>query len=361
MARTLLEILIESNIEIFPSSSGRSKGRCPFHEGDNDPSFTVYPNETYYCFGCHEWGDSVKFLVEYKGLTAKEALEYVGLDYKQPKAEKTKVIKVKNTVQTWEFVHKVATEYQNYLERLPGARNYLLGRGLTEETIKRYKIGYTDGKVLNLMFAYERQLAQEVGLMTKESYETMGHRITIPNIIQDGRCDFLMGRTIINDNVKYLGTRMPKPLIGFHEIRKSPVIFMVEGQFDWLTLRQWGYPAICLSGTAMKPYIRLPLMGKDVIMVPDIDDEGHGMREGKKLVEPFGNQGFILDISELRQEPGKLDINKLAEQPDGETKFKQLLLRSLPWITSLSPIQLKAWFPTLIDSTLLLSTSRQLA
>src|SRR6185369_3135646 len=224
MAKSLVEILQESEIDLI-SSNERYKAYCPFHKEDT-PSFTIYPNETYYCFGCHVWGDAVKFLVEYKGLSFKEAMEYAGIeDYITPKAEKAKVIKTRNTVQTWDFLWQVSSDYHEYLRSFPGPMRYLLGRGLTEETIDKYMLGYTDGKVLNLKFAWERAIADEVGIMNRNGYEMMSHRITVPNLVDDKRADFLMGRTVINDGIKYLGTRMPKPLVGFHEVRKSPIIF----------------------------------------------------------------------------------------------------------------------------------------
>lgn len=341
--KSLVEVLQEQKIELVVSGE-RYKAYCPFHK-DDTPSLTIYPTETYYCFGCNVWGDAVKFLVDYKGMDAKEAMEYVGVDYTQPRTEKAKVIKVKSTSKTWEFLYSVTKEYHNYLLNLRGALNYLLGRGLTEETIKKYMLGYTDGKVLNLYYVWERQLADEIGLMTRTGFETMSHRITIPNIVGESQVDFLMGRTIINDNIKYLGARMPKPLIGFFEVRHSPIIFIVEGQFDWLTLRQWGYPAICVSGTHLKAYARLPLFEKQIIIIPDIDSSGIGMKEGKKLLSQFGENAQILDITPLKwPSHDKLDINSLAQADDGERMFAELV-RSILWNIPLSTVQLSRWLP----------------
>lgn len=350
MAKTLIEILAEENITLLQSSNGRLVAHCPFHDNDDGPSFTVYPDGGYYCYGCHVWGDAVKFLVDFKGITSFEALDIVGEDYKQPRAEKSNIIKVKNTIQTYQFLAHITDMYHSYLLTLPGAMNYLEARGLNETTIKHYKIGYTDGHVLNLSFAAERKLAAEVSLLSRSGYETMSHRIVVPNIISDTIVDFIMGRTIINDKVKYLGLRMPKPLVGFHEVRKSPILFLVEGQFDWLMLRQWGYPAICASGSALKEYLKLPLYEKTIIVIPDIDD-GVGIPEATKTAESFGERGFMLDISPLRKGNAKLDINSLGQEPDGEPKFKQFLIESMPWIIpSLMGTPSMRYFPALKDS-----------
>src|SRR6185369_6639079 len=93
MSKTLQEVLEENNIQTFESSNGRRVANCPFHEGDRHPSFTLYPNETYYCFGCKAWGNPVKFLVDYKKMDTASAIAYVGVAYDLPRAEK-RVIKV---------------------------------------------------------------------------------------------------------------------------------------------------------------------------------------------------------------------------------------------------------------------------
>src|SRR6185369_10992231 len=133
MAKTLLEVLAENGIETIETSNDRYVAHCPFHKGDREPSFTIYPNETYWCFGCKKWGNPVKFLVEYKGMSDKEALEYVGLDFALPKAEK-RAIKVKNTLKTGVFLYDVAKFYHEYLMEQPGPQKYIQDRGLTIET-----------------------------------------------------------------------------------------------------------------------------------------------------------------------------------------------------------------------------------
>ena len=341
----LVEILEENNIELISSTNNRQVARCMFHNGDNTPSFTVYPNETYYCFGCRVWGDSVKFLVEYKGMTDAEAREYVGEDYKLPKEDKNKVIKVRNVSRTWPFLYGVASAYHAFLCQTPGAINYLQSRGLTRDTIDHNLIGFTDGHVLQFQFADEYRLGQDVGLLSRNGYEALSHRITIPNLITDREVDFITGRTVTNDKVKYLGLRVPKPLFGFHSVSKSPILFMVEGQFDFLTLRQWGYPAISISGSSLKGPDRLLLKNKQLLIVPDNDDVGLKSAASVQKSLP-GTE--ILDYKSY----GTKDINSFAvEVPGAEEIFKDLILETiLPWLTFLSRETLTKWFPTLVNT-----------
>lgn len=350
MAKSLTEVLIENDLEPKESSGGRQVLPCPFHKGDNEASFTIYPNETYFCFGCEAWGDAVKFLVDYKGITAQEALEIIGIDYKTPRADKAQVIKVKNPSRTYKFLFDVTMEYHEFLMSTPGALNYLDKRGLTRDTIVKYRLGYTDGRVLSLQTAFEMEMALEIGLINKNSYEMMSHRITVPNITEEGHCDFMMGRTVANDKVKYLGARMPKPIQGFFEVRHSPILFIVEGQFDWLTLRQWGYPAIAMSGTHSTRANDQLIAGKKLVIVPDYDESGIGMQAAQKLQQKFGESAMILDYSELRKANEKLDVSTLAESPGGEYLFNTIVREQLPWIMYTSKRILTKWFPALVTT-----------
>ena len=316
MAKTLLEVLEENQIETFEGTNGRYVAHCPFHEGDREPSFTIYPNESYYCFGCQVWGNPVKFLVEYKGMSAKDAMEYVGVDYQFPKTEKSKVIKIKNLTKSSKFLFDVAEQYHQYLLANPGPIKYLKDRGLTSSTITKFKLGYTDGAVLNLQFAEELALANELGLVNKNGAEAMSHRITIPNIIDGRYADFLIGRTVINDRIKYLGARMPKPICGFYDSRNSRVLFLVEGNFDYLILRQWGYPAIVMSGSHISKSNYGLLKDKLIVMVPDNDEVGIKSANAVKKALP---NTIILDYRDLEVK----DIGELAVIPGAEEAFAQ--------------------------------------
>ncbi len=348
MAKTLVEVLTEQKIELIESSNGRWVALCPFHT-ERSPSFTIYPNESYYCFGCQVWGNPVKFLVDYKGMTGQEALEYVGVDYKLPKSEK-RVIKVKNLLMTSTFLYDVAQKYHDYLLENLGPQKYLTDRGLTMKTIVRHKIGYSDGAVLNLQFAEEYNMANEVGLLNKGGYEIMAHRIIIPNIVDHRYVDFMMGRTVINDKVKYLGLRMPKPMMGFYDVRHSPIVFMVEGQFDWLLLRQWNYPAIVMSGSHITRANGNLLKDKQIIYVPDNDPTG--VKAGNEIKRMFPS-AIIMETAEF----GTKDISEYAQfNPDAQNFFDAAVEDSLCDIPSSILATYEKWLPISIDTTQLVST-----
>jgi len=348
----LYDILKENNIKLIESSQERWVAHCPFHRGDRDPSFTVYPSGTYFCFGCHEWGDAVKFLTDFKGMSDEAAREYVGEDFRFLKSDKNTVIKVKNSTQTYKFLYGCAEEYHQFALKSPGPLTYLFGRGITADTAMKYKIGYTDGKVLRLNYAEEYKLGQEIGLISKDGYEAMSHRITIPNLISGSLlCDFMMGRTVTNDKLKYLGTRMPKPIFGFWEVRHSPIIFIAEGQFDWLLLRQNGYPAAVVGGTHITRSNRSLLRGKKIVIVPDNDAPGKSA--AISLQHSLGEDSIILDYTSLGvKDVGELEMNVVQWE-----KFKKLVLEQTEWlISSMSKRTLQTFLPTLADTILSHST-----
>lgn len=347
MSKTLLEVLTEQDIESFDSANGRRVAHCPFHDGDRSPSFTIYPNETYYCFGCHVWGNPVKFLIDYKGMSAKEAMEYVGVDYEIPKSEK-RVIKIKNYVKTTKFLYSVAEQYNEYLMTTNGPIKYLTDRGLTLETIAKYGLGYTDGSVLDFTFVEEYEIANEIGLLSKNGYEALSHRIVIPNVIDKGHCDFMIGRTVINDKVKYLGLRMPKPIMGFYEVRQSPIIFLVEGQFDWLILRQWGYPAAVISGSHITRTNAALLFGKKVVYIPDNDDAG--LVAARKIEERIV-QPIILNTNRF----GTKDISEAAQTEGAREVFDELVKEQL-WQSNSYRERYQKWLPISMSSEYSLST-----
>lgn len=338
--KTLVEVLEENEIKL-EASGPRFKASCPFHKADETPSFTVYPNNTYYCFGCEVWGDAVKFLVEYKGMTQEAALAYVGIEY-QTKRART-IIKVQNTFQMYPFLRGAAERYHLFLLQQTGAINYLLRRGLTYDTISRYRLGYTDGNTLGITHVDDMRMAVQSGLVNDRGYELLSHRIIIPNLIQNDLCDFMIGRTVVNNKIKYLGIRTPKPIIGLTEVMASPVIFVAEGQFDYLILRQWGFPAVVIGGTHLTKANLGLLKHRKIIMVPDCDDPG--MAAAKKLKSSLPDV-TILDYSSM----GVKDVAEAAESSAGEEKFKQIV-GAQEWITSMSPATLTKWFPTLNGRT----------
>lgn len=345
MAKSLLDILKENEISVHERGR-RWVASCPFHEGDRNPSFTIYNDETYFCFGCRVWGDAVKFLVDYRGWPYSQAAEYVGKVY-EPKVRS--IVKVNKKSSIYNLLSNVTTVYHKFLLENSGAVAYLKSRGLTVKTIKDFKIGYTDGAVLNLDET-SWPLAVASGVIRNDGQETLSHRITIPNIVDKDNVDYIVGRTVNNDRSKYLGIKTPKPIYGLADAWHSPILFLVEGQFDWLILKQWEFPAISVGGSNVTKFNLTILQERRVVIVPDNDKVG--LTFAKNLSEKLP-KSMILDYSSMNVK----DIGEAGISGDeAKEAFMEIVKERVNWISSMSPQTLRKSFPSLSNIIPLPST-----
>ena len=125
-------------------------GLCPFHN-EKTPSFSVTPaKQMYYCFGCGAGGNVFNFVMEYENYTFGEALSYLAqrAGVELPKIEYSREAKEKAERKALLLeINKKAAQYFYYQLRREGGKSayqYLTGRGLSEETIKKFGLGYSD-------------------------------------------------------------------------------------------------------------------------------------------------------------------------------------------------------------------------
>ena len=125
-------------------------GLCPFHN-EKTPSFSVTPSkQMYYCFGCGAGGNVFNFVMEYENYTFGEALQHLAdrAGVQLPKIEYSREARQKAEERAALLeINKLAARYFYYqLRRESGktAYAYLTGRGLSEETIKKFGLGYSD-------------------------------------------------------------------------------------------------------------------------------------------------------------------------------------------------------------------------
>src|SRR5258707_4005709 len=146
--------------------------------------------------------------------------------------------------------------YHSNLLAEPRALDYLAQRGVSLATAPQCRLGYAAGDQL-LAFLHWQRLslgaALQLGLLTRAGHEFMAGRIVIPEL-SAGRPMWLIGRALaedLTDDVpRYLGLPGKKPLLGWDEARGSASVCVVEGVFDVLAVRQWGYPVVgCLEPT----------------------------------------------------------------------------------------------------------------
>ena len=153
-------------------------GLCPFHN-EKTPSFSVTPaKQMYYCFGCGAGGNVFNFVMEYENYTFGEALSYLAqrAGVELPKIEYSREAKEKAERKALLLeINKKAAQYFYYQLRREGGKSayqYLTGRGLSEETIKKFGLGYSD-KYSDDLYKYMKAKGYSDFLMRMSGGECM--------------------------------------------------------------------------------------------------------------------------------------------------------------------------------------------
>jgi DNA primase len=279
-------------------------GLCPFHE-ERTPSFSVDPQEKlYHCFGCGVGGDTIKFVEEKEGLGFAEAVELladrygVELEHEQqdPQAEARR----QKRRRLGELLDRTASFYAGFLwdsEEARRAREYLQGRGLGEETLREFGVGYAPSawdKVLmrGRQAGFTVEELRGVGLVQRGKgggeYDRFRSRIMFPIRDRRGRTLGFGGRAMRSDQgAKYVNTaetdffHKSHMLYGIdlakQTIARAGRAVVVEGYTDVLALHQAGVgEAVGVMGTAItaEQVAALSGMVEEVVLALDADSAG---------------------------------------------------------------------------------------
>ncbi|MBP7859688.1 DNA primase [Patescibacteria group bacterium] len=249
------------------------KANCPFHNEDT-PSFMVSPSlQMFKCFGCQKAGDIFTFLMEIEGLEFKQALvqlaEEAGVD-----ASKYVTSHNNDNEKIVYKMNETALQFYNYclLKSKVGeiALKYLLERGLTKANIEFFKLGYAPNswdKTFNFLSSkkFTPEQIYLAGLCKKGNsgkyYDVFRGRIMFPLISETDKIVGFSGRTIVNEDPKYINTKetpvFKKSNFIYNlqntklEIKKQNKAIVVEGEFDAISPYIKGIKnIIALKGTA---------------------------------------------------------------------------------------------------------------
>ncbi|MCF7832357.1 MAG: DNA primase, partial [Candidatus Marinimicrobia bacterium] len=249
--------------------------RCPFHD-EKTASFSVSPSkQIYHCFGCGVGGNVLNFVMEYEKLSFIEAVKQLAEHANIPlEFEETSPQEQSDTGKLREMHVQAIDIYYQELFKPSGkiALDYLLSRGLTEETIRNFKLGYAseswDFLVSKLSPNYSPDLIMKSGLAVKSEkdgrlFDRFRGRVMFPVFDDRGNAVGFGGRLMTDDkkDAKYLNSpetpiyNKRKILYGLHltrdNIRKEKKAIVVEGYMDFLQLYQHGYiNVVAGSGTA---------------------------------------------------------------------------------------------------------------
>jgi len=270
-ARTPIAAVIGRSVRL--SRSGREqKGCCPFH-GEKTPSFYVY-DDHFHCFGCGEHGDVISFVMKSTGARFMEAVETLAAEagMEIPKASPQAAQFEEKRAGIAETLEAAAAIYQKWLYAPEGAAAlaYLRGRGLTDETIQKFQLGWSGegrGALANVLAKQGFKTGQliEAGLMKQGDYgpaDFFFSRVMFPIWDRRGKIISFGGRTLGDGQPKYVnGPETPafskrRSLYGLNfareAVRARQPLIVVEGYMDVIALAQAGFSgAIAPLGTAL--------------------------------------------------------------------------------------------------------------
>jgi len=298
-------------------------GLCPFHN-EKSPSFSVAPSkQMFYCFGCGAGGNVFTFVMEYENYTFHEAVKFLAerANVDLPEIEYNEDMKKKeNRRQMLLQVNKEAATYYFYQlrdERGKIAHDYLVKRELTEDTIKKFGLGYASGYSEGLSKylkkkGYTDDLLVEAGLASFDEkrgiYDKFFNRVMFP--IQDinHRVVGFGGRVMGDGSPKYLNSPetpifdKSRNLYGLNFARTSRKnnIILCEGYVDVISMHQAGFgQAVASLGTSFTPGQAnlLRRYTEEVLLSYDSDDAGiRAAIRAIQILKEVGLTGKVINL-----------------------------------------------------------------
>ncbi len=306
-------------------------GRCPFHADSGRPNLHVFvPTQSWYCFRCCLGGDVVKFVMLAEDVGFLEAV-----DVSRP----APITMGERDAEELAVLQATVTLYHHNLLAEPRALAYLSGRGLDRAIIAQCRLGYATGDQLAAYLRWQRLPigpALRVGLLTRGGAEFLAGRIVVPDL-RGGRPVWLTGRVLDDEQADevpvHLGLPGPKPLLGLDmdNTRHSPTVIVVEGSYDYLTLRMWGYPVVATLGTHLRADLVdvLRTFSRQLLV---LDNDDAGLEATLTLQQQLGDTAMPVALPEAIKDP-----SQLATQPDGREQFAAALLQAVGQLPADSP------------------------
>ena len=338
--------VISENIKL--KRSGRNYlGLCPFHN-EKSPSFSVSSDKQIYkCFGCGETGNVVTFIMKYRNLSYIESIKYLGerininvdLENKDPRKDRKSLL--------YEVSIESARYFFNNLQKQKYAKEYVIRRGISENTIRKFGLGFSLNSWDSLskflkVRGYKEQDIFDAGLIIKKEkggfYDRFRNRIIFPVFDYKGKVIGFGGRVLDDSKPKYLNS--PETLIfskgtnlyGLNFAIKNSntrTFIIVEGYMDCISLHQYGITNVVASlGTALTVnQAKLLKRYADKVII-SYDADLAGQMATIRGLEILKNTGF--DVRVLTVPQGK-DPDEYIRS-NGKEAFINLIDKALPLI-----------------------------
>ncbi|MDR3256807.1 MAG: DNA primase [Endomicrobium sp.] len=324
--------------------AGRNwKACCPFHN-ERTPSFIVSPEKGIFrCFGCNAAGDVFKFVMLVDNISWIEAVKKLAKKVNiEIQETKQNVIKSSEKAKLFDILESSTVFYHRHLlesANAKKAREYLEKRGITRNTINKFKIGFAPkGQLLQsaLKKGYTIDELSKAGLITKTEkgilFEYMSERVVFPIFDVQGRVVAFGGRTITKQDPKYLNT--PETIVyskssnlyglfqTLPELRKEKKMIILEGYMDVVIPQQFGITgAVATLGTAFtQNHTKLIARYSDTVTLL-FDSDNAGRTATQRTLEILVDNGVECKVSAL---PEHIDADEYLNQYGKEVFLKLL-------------------------------------
>jgi DNA primase len=392
----IVEVISES---VKLKRSGKNyMGLCPFHN-EKTPSFSVSQDrQIYKCFGCGEAGNVITFIMKTRNLNFPESVKLladranIDLDIDQNKNKRRN----NSFKKLYQLNVEAARYFFSCLNRSTNAKNYLLNRGITVNTMRKFGLGYSLDSWNSMLMHLKKKGFTELdmvsnGLIIKSSkgnyYDRFRNRIIFPVFDYRGRIIGFGGRVMDDSKPKYLNSpettlfKKGTNLYGLNfAIRNNTLgyFIMVEGYMDCIALHQYGITnAVASLGTAlttaqaklMKRYVdkviisydadtagqKATLRGLDILKSTGLDVKVLLIPQGKdpdEFIRNNGKQAFLdlieksIPLVDYKMQSIKKGLN-LSDEED-KIKYTE---KALKLLIDLDPIEKEVYMKKLSEET----------
>ncbi len=298
-------------------------GLCPFHN-EKSPSFSVSRDkQMYYCFGCGAGGNVFTFLMEYENMTFPEAMQALAeragmeLPVRESGAEARREADERARLRE---MNKLAAQYfyvMLHQKRGEKGMQYLQKRGITEETIRHFGLGFADIYRDDLyrflkQHGYNDEELKSSGLVTiNEKYggsDKFWNRVIFPIMDVNNRVIGFGGRVMGDGNPKYLNSQETKLFdksrnlygLNFAKSSRKGELILCEGYLDVISMHQAGFTnAVASLGTAFTPGHGILLKRYTDRVVLSFDSDDAGIRAAMRAIPILKEAGLSIRVLNL--------------------------------------------------------------
>lgn len=348
-AADMVEV-VSAETDLKRAGGGRYMGLCPFHE-ERSPSFSVNATDKlYHCFGCGVGGDIFEFVMSTQNVDFPTALESLadryGVELKREEEDPQAARRRQERERLTELIDRAAAFYANFFQtadEASKAREYLAGRGLGDEILREFEVGYAPSAWDTLFLRGQRagfkvMEMSRAGLMQKgrngRQYDRFRERITFPIRDARGRAVGFGARAMRDQQgAKYINTaeneifHKSEILYGIHRARgamaKADRAILVEGYTDVIALHQAGITeSVGIMGTALteQQVAQLSAVVSTLVLALDADAAGH--KAMLRAQEVAAGRRLEIQVAAM---PEGIDPAEMVTEEDGPDRFRALV------------------------------------